>query len=148
RGGSQLADEVRAVLPGFYFGIIWPGSRITSIRSNAILSAFALRRGKALCILDYGELSRGVWTLRMQRHPLQPRIPDTRRNFRYTQDHARPGASEGRLARLPVPGEFGCKARLGARTRFRGNAVVDASAGRAGGFRDRHGPPVFGARVC
>ena len=64
--------------------------------NHAFLPALALWRGEALRLLDHGQLSRGVWHVRLQRHPLQPRIADPRRNLRDAQDHARPGAHPAR----------------------------------------------------
>ena len=48
----------------------------------------ALCRGEALCLLDHGELSRGLWHPCLERHPVQPRKPVARRNLRDPQDHA------------------------------------------------------------
>ena len=39
---------------------------------------------------------------RLQRHPVQPRIADARRDVRHAQDHARAGAHQARPAGLPV----------------------------------------------
>ena len=41
-------------------------------REHAVLSALALRRRQALCLLDHGELPRGLWHARLERHPVQP----------------------------------------------------------------------------
>ena len=38
---------------------------------DALLSAIALWRGEAICLLDHGELSRSLWHARVERHPLQ-----------------------------------------------------------------------------
>ena len=43
----------------------------TATRNHTVLSALAVRRGKAVRILDYGELSRSVWAIRVQRNCLQ-----------------------------------------------------------------------------
>ena len=58
-------------------------------RDDAVLSALALWRRQALCLLDHGELPRGLWHARLQRHPVQPRRPDARRDLRHAQDHPR-----------------------------------------------------------
>ena len=58
-------------------------------RDHAVLSALALRRGQALRLLDHGELPRGLRHVRLQRHPVQPRVADPRRDLRHAQDHAR-----------------------------------------------------------
>jgi hypothetical protein len=44
---------------------------------HALLSAFTLRGGKALCPLDHGQLSRGLWHARLERHLVQSREPDS-----------------------------------------------------------------------
>ena len=72
-------------------------------RDHAVLPALALRRGQALRVLDHGELPRGLRHVRLQRHPVQPRIADARRDLRHAQDHARAGAHQARAAGLPVP---------------------------------------------
>jgi len=48
---------------------------------TTVLSAQPIRRGEALCLLDHGELPRGLRRARQQRHPLQPRIAGARRTF-------------------------------------------------------------------
>ena len=58
-------------------------------RDHAVLPALALRRGQALRLLDHGELPRGLRHVRLQRHPVQPRVAAPRRDLRHAQDHAR-----------------------------------------------------------
>ena len=41
-------------------------------RDHALLSAQPLCGGQALRLLDHGELPRGLWHARLQRHPVQP----------------------------------------------------------------------------
>ncbi len=41
-------------------------------RDDAVLPALSIRGGKALCLLDYGELPRSLWHARLERHPVQP----------------------------------------------------------------------------
>ena len=48
---------------------------------HAVPPALALRRRQALRVLDHRELPRGLRHLRLQRHPVQPRIADPRRDF-------------------------------------------------------------------
>ena len=43
-------------------------------------------RGQALRLLDHGELPRGLRHVRLQRHPLQPRVPAPRRDLRHPQE--------------------------------------------------------------
>ena len=46
-------------------------SRKSRRARHAVLSALALCRGQALCLLDHGQLSRGLWHARLERHPVQ-----------------------------------------------------------------------------
>ena len=48
--------------------------------------------GQGVRALDHGQLPRGVRAVRLQRHPVQPRVADPRRDLRHAQDHPRPGA--------------------------------------------------------
>ena len=59
--------------------------------THAVLPALAVRRGQALRLLDHGELPRGLRHVRLQRHPVQPRVAAARRDLRHPQDHPRPG---------------------------------------------------------
>ena len=56
---------------------------------HAVPPALAVRRGQALRLLDHRQLSRGVRHLRVQRHPVQPRVAGARRDLRHAQDHPR-----------------------------------------------------------
>jgi hypothetical protein len=47
-------------------------------RNHPLLSALALRCRQTLRLLDYGQLPGSLRPLRLQRHSLQPRIPDSR----------------------------------------------------------------------
>ena len=53
------------------------------------LSAQPLRRQQGCGALVRRQLPRGLRPFHLQRHPLQPRKPAARRNFRHAQDHAR-----------------------------------------------------------
>ena len=64
-------------------------SEIAAARNHAVLSPLALRRGKALRLLDHRELPRSLRHACLQRHPVQPRKPDARRDLRHPQDHPR-----------------------------------------------------------
>ena len=50
---------------------------------HAVLSALALRRGQALRLLDHRELPRSLRHARLERHPVQSREPDPRRDLRH-----------------------------------------------------------------
>ena len=62
---------------------------VPQTRDDAVLSAQPLCRSEALRLLDHGELSRGLWHPRIERHPVQSREPAARRNIRHAQGHAR-----------------------------------------------------------
>ncbi len=104
-------------------------------------------RGQALRLLDHGELPRGLRHVRLQRHPVQPRIAGARRDLRDAQDHARAGAHQARAAGLPLPRQPRRAARLGPCARLRRDAVADAAAGTGRGLRHRHRRAAQRARV-
>jgi nucleoside-diphosphate-sugar epimerase len=54
---------------------------------NALQPAQPLRRCQDVCVLDYGELPRGLRHLCLQQHFVQPRKPAPGRNLCYPQDH-------------------------------------------------------------
>ena len=60
-------------------------------RNDAVCAAQPLWCRQALCLLDHGELSRGLRHPCLERHPVQPRKPDPRRNLRHPQDDPRGG---------------------------------------------------------
>ena len=105
-GTLRLLEAIRilgltskhALLPGLDLGAVRQGAGNAAERDHAVLSALALRRRQAVRLLDHGELPRGVRHVRLQRHPLQPRIAAARRNLRHPQDHARPGAHPRRVS--------------------------------------------------
>ena len=51
-----------------------PGAGNAAEGDHAVLPALALRRGQALRLLDHGQLPRGLRHVRLQRHPVQPRV--------------------------------------------------------------------------
>jgi GDPmannose 4,6-dehydratase len=88
RRPASTRPDLRAVRPG-------PGESAEG--NHALLPAQPLRGGQALRLLDHGELPRGLRHVRLQRHPLQPRKPDPRRNLRHAQDHPGAGQDQARL---------------------------------------------------
>ena len=94
-GTLRLLEAIRilglersvTVLPGLDVGDVRQGPGNSAVGNHAVLSALALRRRQALCLLDHGELSRGLRHSRLERHPVQSREPDPRRNLRHAQDH-------------------------------------------------------------
>ena len=105
-GALRLLEAIRIlglekktqVLPGQHLGAVRPGAGDAAARDHALLPALALRRRQALRLLDRRQLPRGLRHLRLQRHPLQPRVAHARRDLRHAQDHPRPGAHQGRPA--------------------------------------------------
>ena len=88
-----------ALLPGLDLGALRQGAGGAAERDDAVLSALALRRRQALRLLDHGELPRGLRHARLERHPVQPRKPDARRDLRHAQDHARRRGDRARACR-------------------------------------------------
>ena len=84
----------RALLPGLDLGALRPGAGGAAARDDAVLSAQPLCGGQALRLLDHGELPRGLRHARLERHPVQPREPDPRRDLRHPQDHPRGGRDQ------------------------------------------------------
>ena len=56
---------------------------------DTVCAAQPVRCRQALCLLDYGELSRGLRHARLERNLVQPRKPDPWRNLCHAQDHPR-----------------------------------------------------------
>ena len=94
---SRLGED-DALLSGLDLGAVRQGAGDAAARDDAVLSAQPLRRRQALCLLDHGELPRGLWHACLQRHPVQSREPDPRRDLRHPQDHARGGGDRARPA--------------------------------------------------
>lgn len=61
-------------LPGFDLRAIRQGTGYSAVRNHALLSALAVRRRKAVRLLDDHQLPRGVRHALDQRHSFQPRI--------------------------------------------------------------------------
>ena len=100
-------------------------------RDHAVLSALALCRSQALRLLDHGQLPRSLRHPRFERHPLQPREPNSRRNLRNAKDHPR---GRGDPPRHPGPAlsrQFGRQARLGPCARICAGHVDDDAAAQA-----------------
>ena len=77
-------EDKSTLLSSVYVGTLRQSPGNSAEGNNTILSAQSLRRGEALCLLDYGQLSRGLWNSRVQWNSLQPRKSATGRNLRYT----------------------------------------------------------------
>ncbi len=147
RPSASSASRTDALLPGLHLRDVRQGAGDAAARDHALLPALALRRRQALCLLDHGELPRGLRHLRLQRHPVQPRVADPRRDLRHAQDHARPGPHPRRPATTACTSATWTRAATGATPATTCGAVADAAAARAGGLRHRHRRAVLGARV-
>ena len=94
-----------------------------------------------------GQLPRGLRPVRLQRDPLQPRVPAPRRDLRHPQDHPRGRPHQGRPAGQALPRQPRRAPRLGLRARLRRGDVADAPGRRARRLRDRHRRDAHGPRV-
>jgi GDPmannose 4,6-dehydratase len=65
---------------------------------------------KLLCLLDHGQLPRGLRDACLERHPVQPRESNPRRNLRHPQDHARDRIDRVWAAAEGVPRQSRCPA--------------------------------------
>ena len=102
--------------------------QISAVGENAVLSPLPLWSRQALRLLDYGQLSRVLRSLRLQRHPVQSRIARARRDLCHPQGYPRPGAHQAGPAGEALSRQPGFQTRLGPCPRLRGNAVADAAA--------------------
>ena len=69
--GKQKSIRIYQASTSELFGKV---QEIPQRENNAVLSAFALRCSKIICLLDYKELSRKLWHICSQRYSFQPRI--------------------------------------------------------------------------
>ena len=69
--------------------------------------------------------------LRLQRHPVQSREPDPRRDLRHPQDHPRPGPHRAGHRRTASTSATSTPGATGATPRLCRGAVADAAAGQA-----------------
>ena len=103
---------------------------------------------KLYALLDHGELPRGLRHARLQRHPVQSRKSDPRRDLRDAQDHARawPPSSSACKTTLYL-GNLDAKRDWGhARDYVEGMWRI-AAAGRARRLRAGDRRDAFGARI-
>ena len=113
--------------------------------NHAVLSALALWRRQALRLLDHGELPRGLRHACLQRHPVQSRKPDPRRDLRHPQDHPRASPPSQPVCRRRFISAISTPSATGAMPAIivEGH-VADPAAGRARRLRagDRRDPSV------
>ncbi len=78
------------LLPGLDLRAVRQGRRrCRRRRRRRSIRARPYARRQGLRLLDHGELPRGLRHVRLQRHPVQPRVAAARRDVRDAQDHAR-----------------------------------------------------------
>ncbi len=85
--GRAVLPHADPVLPGFQQRDVRQGHGDPADGDDALPPAQPLRLCEGLRLLADGELPRGVRPVRLQRHPVQPRIAPTRRDVRHAQDH-------------------------------------------------------------
>ena len=132
-GTLRLLEAIRilglekqdALLPGLDLRAVRHGPGRAAARDDALLSAQPLCGGQALRLLDHGELPRGLWHPRLQRHPVQPRKPAARRNFVTRKITRAVAAIQPRAAGDALSRQSRCPARLGPRARLcRGHVAM------------------------
>ena len=134
-GPVNLLEAIRIVnpedslLPGQHLRDVRQGAGDSADREHAVLSAQPLWRGQAVCALDDDQLPRELRHLRLQRHPVQPRVAAARARVRDAQDHRCGGQDQAGQAGRAGTGQHGCQARLGLCQGVRGRHVAHA-AGR------------------
>ena len=138
------AREKNAILPSLNIRDVRKSAGDSAKGNHAVLPPLALRRRKGLCILDYRELSRGLRHVCLQRHPVQPRIANARRNLRIAENHPRIDESQSWPAGKAASWKSRFAARLGSCPGLRQGSMADAAAGCRGGFCHRNGEAVFG----
>jgi GDPmannose 4,6-dehydratase len=128
------AGEEDPLLPGIHLRAVRQGAGDAAEGDHAVLPALALRRRQALRLLDHGQLPRGLRHLRLQRHPVQPREPDPRRDLRHPQDHPRHRPHQARPAGQLYLGNLDAKRDWGHAKDYVDDAVADAAAGQPEDF--------------
>ena len=73
--------ESDALLPGIDLRALRTDQGKPANRKHSISPAFALCRGEAVRLLDHRQLSRSVWNVCVQRHLVQSRVSDSRRDI-------------------------------------------------------------------
>ena len=79
------------ILPGLEQRDVRESAASAANGDDSFLASQPLRRGQGFRVLGDGELPRKLRHVREQRHPVQPRKPAPRRNFRDPQNHPRGG---------------------------------------------------------
>ena len=84
RGHSpSRAGKKDPLLPGLDVRTLRQGRRDAAIGDDPVLPALAICRGQDLRLLDNRQLPRSLRPVRLQRHSLQPRVADSRRDLRH-----------------------------------------------------------------
>ncbi len=103
-GVLRVLDAVRETgprdpgVPGGQLGDVRPGAGDAPDREDALPPPLALRGAQGLRALDGGELPRELRDARLERDPLQPRVPPSRGELRDPQDHHGSGRASSRGA--------------------------------------------------
>ena len=95
-------------------------------RAHGLPPSQPLRGRQGRRARDDQGLPRGLRRLRLQRHPLQPRVAPPRPHLRHPQDHPRHRADPARRQRRPLPRQPRRQPRLGLRARVHGSRLADA----------------------
>src|SRR5450759_2351310 len=149
RAHGGLADPV---LPGGILRDVREGAREPADGDNAVQPAQPVRRGEGLRPLPDHRLPRGLRHPRLQRHPVQPRVPAPWWHLRDPQGHHRDRGHPRGQGRARVPRQPRGEKGLGVRQGIRRGDVADAPAGctgrlRGGDRRDALGPGAVRDRV-
>ena len=75
------------LLPGLHFGNVRPESEKNCRETTPFYPRSPYGAAKVYGSLDHGELSRGLRHPRLQRHHIQSRMPDPRRNLCHPQNY-------------------------------------------------------------
>ena len=120
RGDPGLGGQ-GALLPGLLLGDVRRRAAAAE-RADALPPAQPVRRGQGLRLLDHRELPRELRALRLQRHPLQPRVAAPRRDLRHAQDHPRARRDPRRAPAHAAPRATSTRSATGASRRTTSSA--------------------------
>ena len=82
-------EKTSALLPGLDLRAVRQGAGGAAERDDAVLPALPYGAAKLYAYWITVNYREAYGMLRLQRHPVQPREPDARRDLRHPQDHAR-----------------------------------------------------------
>jgi hypothetical protein len=134
------------VLPGWVFRDVRRHAAAAG-RDDGVPPAQPVRRGEGGGALLHRQLPRGLRHVRVQRHPVQPRVAPPRRELRHQEDHARHRPHQGGPAAEALSGQPESIPRLGIRGGLCRRDVDDAAARPPGRLRARHRRLAHGGGV-